>query len=71
MAAIPLDVAGLRDSYTKMISKQRGDALKGVSDIYAQRGTTGSGEESYALGQTGEAFGQGVARLHYMCLIRT
>lgn len=61
MAVAP-DVQQMRDAFTQNLMKQRQEAMRGVQDIYAQRGTTGSGEEAYGLGQTGYNFGVGMGQ---------
>lgn len=52
----------MRQNFANQLAQQQKQALRGVQDIYASRGTTGSGEEGYALGQTGLNYGLGAGQ---------
>lgn len=52
------DIGQMRQNYANALAGQQQKALKGVSDLYAQRGVTGGGEEAVALGELGNQWGQ-------------
>lgn len=56
------DINQMRQSYTNVLAEQQKKALRGVQDIYGQRGTTGSGEEATAFGNLGQQFGLGAGQ---------
>jgi len=58
MAYTP-DLSSMRSAYAQQLADQQKKALRGTQDIFAQRGTTGSGEEALAFGETGRQFGLG------------
>lgn len=51
------DINAMRANYANALAQQQAKALRGVQDIYAQRGVTGGGEEAVALGELGNQFG--------------
>jgi len=53
------DVDRLRQIFGEQLADQQKRSLRGVQDVYAGRGVTGSGEEATALGETGRQFGLG------------
>jgi hypothetical protein len=62
MGAVAPDVEQIRNAFSQNLMKQRNEAMRGVQDVYAGRGTTGSGEEAFGLGQTGYNFGVGMGQ---------
>jgi len=52
----------LREQFAQRLAEQQQQSLRGIQDIYAARGTTGSGQESQALGEATKQFGLGAGQ---------
>jgi len=56
------DIGAMRQQYAGVLAEQQRKALRGVQDIYAQRGTTGGGSEALAFGEGQQQFGLGAGQ---------